>query len=76
MGMPCAFLLTKLSDLPLYYFLFFFFFHMYNYVVIDSGHREASGYCWRIRSERCLKIYCKLKWVLMVTSTFELCCRH
>jgi hypothetical protein len=42
MGTSCAFLLTKSSDLPLYYFLFFL--HMYNYVVIDSGYHEASDY--------------------------------
>jgi hypothetical protein len=39
---PYAFLLTMLSNLPLYYLLFFL--HMYNYVVIDNGYREASGY--------------------------------
>ena len=38
-GMSCGFILTKLSDLPLYYFSFF---HMYNYVVIDSGYHETS----------------------------------
>jgi hypothetical protein len=41
-GTSCAFLLTKLSDLPLYYFPFFL--HMFNYSVIDSGYREASDY--------------------------------
>ena len=25
--------------------LFSFFLHMYNYAVIDSGYREAFGYC-------------------------------
>ena len=40
-GTSCEFLLTKSSDLPFYYFPFFL--HMYNYVVIDSGYREASG---------------------------------
>jgi hypothetical protein len=42
MGTSCAFILTKLSDLPLYYFHFFF--HMYDYAVLDSGYREASDY--------------------------------
>jgi hypothetical protein len=42
MGTSCVFLLTKSSDLPLYYF--YFFLHMYNYVIIDSGYRETSGY--------------------------------
>jgi hypothetical protein len=41
MDMSCAFLLTKSSDLSIYYFLFL---HMYDYAVIDSGYREASGY--------------------------------
>ena len=41
MGTLCGFLLTKSSDLPLYYFSFFL--HMYNYAIIDSGYREASG---------------------------------
>jgi hypothetical protein len=27
--------------LPLYYFPFF---HMYNYIVIDCGYHETSGY--------------------------------
>ena len=40
-GTSCEFLLTKLSDLPLYYFLFFL--HMYDYAIKDSGYREASG---------------------------------
>jgi hypothetical protein len=44
MGTSCGFLLTKSSDLPLYYF-FFFFLHIYDYVVIDSGYREASSSC-------------------------------
>ena len=39
MGMSYGFLLTKSSDLPLYYFSFFL--HMYDYVVIDSGYHEA-----------------------------------
>jgi hypothetical protein len=47
MGTSYAFILTKSSDLPLYYFSFFL--HMYNYVVIDSlaenGYCEVSGYC-------------------------------
>ena len=37
----CEFLLTKSSNLPLYYF--FFFLQRYDYAVIDSGYREASG---------------------------------
>jgi hypothetical protein len=41
-GMLYAFLLTKSSDLPLYYFPFFL--HIYNYPIIDSGYREASSY--------------------------------
>ena len=40
--MSYGFLLTKLSDLPMYYFPFFFF-HMYDYAVIDSGYRKTSG---------------------------------
>ena len=47
---------------------------MYDYTVIDSEYREASDYCWWIRSGRCLKTYCKIKQVLMVTNTFELRC--
>jgi hypothetical protein len=39
-GMPCVFLLTKLSDLPLYYFPFFLY--MYDYAVINSGY--CDGY--------------------------------
>jgi hypothetical protein len=46
MGMSCAFILTKSSDLPLYYFLFFL--HIYKYVVIDSlvddGYHGAFDY--------------------------------
>ena len=42
MGMSYAFLLTKLSNLPLYYFIFFL--HMFNYAVIDSGYCKASSY--------------------------------
>ena len=38
-GTSCAFILTKLSDLPLYYFLFLL--HMYDYTVIDSGYHET-----------------------------------
>ena len=38
----CALLLTKSSDLPLYYFHFFL--HMYNYAIIDSGYRKTFGY--------------------------------
>jgi hypothetical protein len=45
MGRSCAFILTKLSDLPLHYFLFFF--HVFDYAVLDSGYREASGYVER-----------------------------
>jgi hypothetical protein len=44
MGTLCGFLLTKSSDLPLYYY-YYFFFHMYDYAVLDSGYREASGSC-------------------------------
>ena len=40
-GRLCAFLLTELSNLPLYYFIFL---HMFNYVVINSGYCEASDY--------------------------------
>jgi hypothetical protein len=39
-GMLCEFLLTKSSDLSLYYFHFFL--HMYDYTVLDSRYREAS----------------------------------
>jgi hypothetical protein len=41
-GMSCAFLLTKLLDLPMYYFPFFL--HMFKYDVIDSGYCEVSCY--------------------------------
>jgi hypothetical protein len=47
-GTSCAFLLTKSSDLPLYYFPFFL--HMYNYAIIDDRYREASDYCGRFDS--------------------------
>jgi hypothetical protein len=47
-GTSCGFLLTKSSDLPLYYF---FFFHMYDYAVLGSGYREASGSCGGFNSE-------------------------
>ena len=40
-GTSCEFLLTKLSDLPLYYFIFFLY--MYDYAVINSGYRKAFG---------------------------------
>ena len=39
-GTSCEFLLTKSSDLPLYYF--FFFLYMYDYAVIASRYCEAS----------------------------------
>ena len=47
-GTSCGFLLTKSSELPLYYFLFFLLtksseLPLYDYAVIDSGYREASG---------------------------------
>ena len=46
MGTSCAFILTKSSSLPLYYFTFSL--NMYNYAIIDSlaedGYREASDY--------------------------------
>ena len=42
MGTSCEFLLTKSSNLPLYYFSFFLY--MYDYAVIDGGYREASGF--------------------------------
>jgi hypothetical protein len=53
MGTSCVFILTKSSNLPLYYFFlfffsffFYFFFHMYNNVFIDSlvedEYRKAS----------------------------------
>jgi hypothetical protein len=42
MGTSCRFLLTKLSNLLLYYFPFFLY--IYNYAVIDSGYREVSSY--------------------------------
>jgi hypothetical protein len=42
-GMSCGFLLTKSSDLPLYYFPFFL--HIYDYAVLSSGYSEASGSC-------------------------------
>jgi hypothetical protein len=41
-GTSCTFLLTKSSDLPLYYY--YFFLYMFNYAVIDSKYCEASGY--------------------------------
>jgi hypothetical protein len=34
MGTSCAFMLIKLSNLPLYSFQFFL--HMYIYIVVDS----------------------------------------
>ena len=40
-SMSCGFLLAKSLDLPLYYFPFFLY--MYDYAVIDSVYREASG---------------------------------
>ena len=42
-GMSCAFILTKSSDLPSYYFSFFFL-HMYDYAIIDNNYCEVSGY--------------------------------
>ena len=39
-GKSCGFLLTKSSDLPLYYYIFFL--QMYDYVVIDSEYHETS----------------------------------
>jgi hypothetical protein len=42
-GTSCGFLLTKSSDLLLYYFPFFL--HIYDYTIIDSGYREASSSC-------------------------------
>jgi hypothetical protein len=42
-SMSCGFLLTKSSDLPLYYFTFFL--HMCDYAVLDSEYHEASGPC-------------------------------
>jgi hypothetical protein len=42
MGTSCAFILTKLSNLLLYYFHFFL--HIYDYTIIDSGYREAFDY--------------------------------
>ena len=73
-GTSFGFLLIKSSDLPLYYFpfsffFFLFFFHMYDYAVIDSGYREASG----LMEDSIWKVLEDL--LLMVTSTFELCCR-
>ena len=52
-GMLCAFILTKSSNLSLYYFpsffFSFFFSYAYNYVVIDSlaenEYSEISSYC-------------------------------
>jgi hypothetical protein len=41
-GMSCAFLLTKSSNLLLYYLSFFL--RMYDYAILNSGYREASGY--------------------------------
>jgi hypothetical protein len=41
-GTSCAFLLTKSSDLPLYYFLLSPYVHLCCYKY--SGYREASGY--------------------------------
>jgi hypothetical protein len=39
----CGFLLTKSSDIPLYYFSFFL--HIYDYAVLDSKYREVSDSC-------------------------------
>jgi hypothetical protein len=69
-GTSCAFLLTKSSDLPLY----FFFLHICNYTVIYNDYHEAFDYVGGF-DERCLRTYCKLKQVLMITNIFELCCR-
>jgi hypothetical protein len=41
-GKLCAFILTKSSNLLLYYFSFFL--HMYDYAIIDSGYSEESDY--------------------------------
>jgi hypothetical protein len=41
-GMSCGFLLTKSSDLPLYYFPFSPYVRL---CYIDSGYCEASGSC-------------------------------
>jgi hypothetical protein len=70
-GTSCGFLLTKSSDLPLYYFPFSLFVRL-CFIEMDTMKHPVL---WRIRSRRCLRTYCKLKQVLMVTSTFELCCR-
>ena len=49
-GMLCTFILTKLLDLPLYYFHIFS--HTYICVVIDSlvddRYHEIFGYCGRL----------------------------
>jgi hypothetical protein len=41
-GTSYGFILTKSSDLPLYYFSFFL--HMYDSAIIDGGYHKASGY--------------------------------
>jgi hypothetical protein len=61
MGMLCAFLLTKLSDLPFYYY-YYFFLYMCNYAVIYSNYPGYGRFDLRDLG------YCKLKQVLMVTS--------
>jgi hypothetical protein len=42
MGTSYVFILTKSSGLSLYYFSFFL--HMYDYIILDSGYREAFDY--------------------------------
>jgi hypothetical protein len=72
-GTSCVFIFTKLPDLPLHYY---FFLHMYNYVIIDNlvedRCHKASGYHEGFDS-RYLRTYCKLRQVLIVTSTYGLC---
>jgi hypothetical protein len=48
-GTSCAFILTKSSDLSLYYFPFFLL--IYDYVVINNKYHEASGYVGRFDPE-------------------------
>jgi hypothetical protein len=72
-GMSCGFLLTKSLDLPLYYFPFSPYVRL---CCIDNGYREAFGLVKDSIQEMLEDFYCKLKRVLIITSTFELCCRH
>jgi hypothetical protein len=52
---------------------------MYNYILINSlaedRYHEASSYYEGFDQRDALRTYYKLRQALMITSTFELCCR-